>query len=159
MAEYNFHKDLKVGKNTEKELTVLLWSEMVFPFYGVANVEIMSGAFKDYDVVLTTNGGMQVTFEVKTDLYARKSGNVAFETACRGSPSGLETTKADYWVYKIYTSPKGEALWWYEKPEGIKKMLQNFGTQKGGGDQGSNTVLSLVTLGQLLQHGRVVHSE
>lgn len=39
--------------------------------------------------------------EVKTDRLAYKTGNVFIEYECRGKPSGIATTTATYWIYKI----------------------------------------------------------
>lgn len=39
--------------------------------------------------------------EVKTDRLAHKTGNVFIEFECRGKPSGIATTTANYWIYKI----------------------------------------------------------
>ena len=39
--------------------------------------------------------------EVKTDRMTHKTGNVFIEYESRGKPSGIATTDADYWVYRI----------------------------------------------------------
>lgn len=39
--------------------------------------------------------------EVKTDLQARKTGNVFVEVESRGKKSGIVTTEADFWVFVI----------------------------------------------------------
>jgi hypothetical protein len=39
--------------------------------------------------------------EVKSDTMAHITGNVFIEFESRGKPSGIATTDADYWVYKI----------------------------------------------------------
>ena len=40
-------------------------------------------------------------FEVKSDRLSEKTGNVYIEYESRGKPSGIRTTQADYWVYKV----------------------------------------------------------
>jgi hypothetical protein len=40
-------------------------------------------------------------FEVKTDRLSAKTGNIYIEYESRGKPSGIKTTQADYWVYKV----------------------------------------------------------
>ncbi len=40
-------------------------------------------------------------FEVKSDRMSQKTGNVYIEYESRGKASGIRTTQADYWVYKI----------------------------------------------------------
>lgn len=39
--------------------------------------------------------------EVKYDIMAKYTGNVFIEFESRGKPSGLATTKADFWVIKV----------------------------------------------------------
>lgn len=39
--------------------------------------------------------------EVKHDRIAHKTGNVFIEYESRNKPSGIATTDADYWVYKL----------------------------------------------------------
>ena len=39
--------------------------------------------------------------EVKTDRLTEKTGNVYIEYESRGKPSGIATSEADYWVYKV----------------------------------------------------------
>ena len=49
---------------------------------------------------------LQCQVEVKHDLKAEATGNVAIETSYRGSPSGIMTTQASYWAIVV----NGEAL-------------------------------------------------
>lgn len=42
--------------------------------------------------------------EVKTDLQTQKTGNVFIEYESRNKPSGIATTQADYWCFKISES-------------------------------------------------------
>lgn len=39
--------------------------------------------------------------EVKSDRLAHKTGNVYIEYECRGKPSGIATTTAHYWIYRV----------------------------------------------------------
>ena len=39
--------------------------------------------------------------EVKSDRKTQETGNVYIEYESRGKPSGIRTTQAQYWVYKI----------------------------------------------------------
>jgi len=45
------------------------------------------------------SGGFKL--EVKSDRLAHITGNVFIEIYSRGKPSGLSTTEADYWIYRI----------------------------------------------------------
>jgi hypothetical protein len=40
-------------------------------------------------------------FEVKTDRQTEETGNIYIEYQSRGKPSGIKTTQADFWVYKV----------------------------------------------------------
>lgn len=44
-------------------------------------------------------GGKKV--EVKSDRLAHETGRVYIEVYSRGLPSGISTTEADYWIYRI----------------------------------------------------------
>lgn len=65
--------------------------------------------FGGYDLI-ATKGTMKYTFEIKHDLMAPKTGNVAVELNKTNTytmmvePSGLSVTTADYQVYKIRDS-------------------------------------------------------
>ena len=39
--------------------------------------------------------------EVKSDRLAHKTGNIFIEIFSRGKPSGISTTTADIWIYRI----------------------------------------------------------
>jgi hypothetical protein len=39
--------------------------------------------------------------EVKNDRIVHKTGNIFIEYESRGKPSGLSTTTADYWIYRM----------------------------------------------------------
>ena len=43
------------------------------------------------------------TIEVKRDFRASQTGNVFVEFFCRGKPSGIATSEADYWAFVIGT--------------------------------------------------------
>jgi hypothetical protein len=53
----------------------------------------------DYDLVIVG----EATVEIKNDLYAAKSGNVAIEynNPRSGKPSGINITKSDIWCHII----------------------------------------------------------
>lgn len=44
-------------------------------------------------------GGKKV--EVKSDRLAHETGRIYIEVYSRGKPSGISTTQADYWIYRI----------------------------------------------------------
>lgn len=42
-----------------------------------------------------------VKVEVKKDDWTTKTGNIAIEFECRGKPSGISITKADFWCHVV----------------------------------------------------------
>lgn len=90
---YDFEKDLPVGQSAEDEIVTRL--QAMFPtcsFDRCAN--------NAYDIAMT-HQGRQTTLEIKHDLLAETTGNLAFEYRCRGKWSGINTTQAASWVYKF----------------------------------------------------------
>lgn len=86
-----FEKDLAKGHLYEaKSLNYLDYDDYKF----------MNGYFKEYDLEITKNGN-KTTIEVKSDTQASYTGNLAIEYECSGKPSGINATKADFWIYFI----------------------------------------------------------
>jgi hypothetical protein len=46
---------------------------------------------------------------VKYDERNQTSGNIAIECECNDKPSGITTTKADFWV--LFDKPDGDDIW------------------------------------------------
>ena len=76
--------------------------------------------FSDYD--LTSNvGGTEITFEVKNDVYALRSGNVALEVfnTKKNELSGIFGTKADVWAHIVgvntWLAPVSALLDWIDE--------------------------------------------
>jgi len=71
------------------------------------------------------------TIEVKRDLIAKDTGNVFIEYECRGAPSGLSTTKADFHCIAV------EHLFIILSTDKLKEIVRPYiGTKKDvlGGD-------------------------
>ena len=84
----NFKNDIIIGE--EKELEIL---NIIKDFD--EDVYKIEGNFKPYDIVAPN---LKKTFEVKFDIGSKKTSNFFLEYECNGEPSGLASTKADYWV-------------------------------------------------------------
>lgn len=134
MAHYNFVRDLAVGKETEKEAAKLLEKHFEFDSLEFNNDN-------KYDIK-TISGEDSKTFEVKTDLMCGRTGNFAIEYECRGKPSGIVTTEADYWIYKL---DDGFYMTTVEVFKGIIEEEKYF-RMVTGGDRGSNTKMFLFKL-------------
>jgi hypothetical protein len=55
------------------------------------------GLFLDWDIKTLYNN-KEETYEVKSDEISSRTGNICVEYASSGKPSGITSTKADYWV-------------------------------------------------------------
>lgn len=97
----------------------------------------------EYDVWAETADYI-MTFEVKHDLYANRSGNIAIEffNSKKSAPSGITATKADYWVH-VLTDENGSVGYIVEVPN-LKKFLDTVKPHRtitGGGDSNADLFL------------------
>lgn len=90
-------ESMKVGKKAEIELVEFLTSK---GYESSLNTDHEKRY--EYDV-LARKKNKVLTFEVKHDLMATKTGNVAIEyrNSKQDKPSGIDRTTADYWCHKI----------------------------------------------------------
>ena len=85
----SFGKDLEFGREFERK---------ALDYFEHTSYEFAPNrCFKDYDIKLDG----KTTIEVKADRLAHKTGNVVIEYQCNGKPSGIESTRADFWLYFI----------------------------------------------------------
>ena len=61
---------------------------------------------KEYDIATQLNDDEPVYWESKSDRRTIETGNIVIEFQCRGKPSGITTTAADYWIYFIEKTNK-----------------------------------------------------
>jgi hypothetical protein len=127
MANYNFKQDVLLGE--EGEMVIL-------------NDLITMGATYDsnnktntHDIIVNFKG-KNIHYECKTDFFD-DTGNMFIETSCRGKASGIEVTKADWFV--TYFKKLNEV--WYIKTNRLKQILNEHTHRKTTqcGDDGSNT--------------------
>lgn len=132
MPNYNFQQDFSISQQTEKEI-----SEKFFLFYGWQTLAF--NETKDYDLLLSKDS-KYLRIEIKEDFTCRKTGNVGLEYECRGRPSGISTSKASHYVYKIH-HPTGNTYYHLLKSEKLKDMIceKLFFREVVGGDAGSNS--------------------
>jgi hypothetical protein len=145
MAHYNFNKDLEDGKAAELEVAQRLITRL-----NLAEDDIEHSSSKGYDLKIISKGW---TFEVKNDLMAHQTGNVAIEYECRGKPTALAATTAEFWVYKFAGS------FFAFKTETLKRKLfeeKQFFREVVGGDVGSNTKMFLVKMAVLKSWGKEI---
>ena len=132
---YNFEQDLHEAARTEEQ--VAQW----FSNEGHEVVELNNDYRYDIKVKLKT--GNVVLVEVKEDFMCKKTGNVAVEFQCRGKPSGIDRSEADYYVYKVHTPDDIELL--AISKEKLMSLVdtKQYHSIKIGGDTGSETKMYL----------------
>lgn len=85
------------------------------------------------------NGNIKA--EVKLDSMAHRTGNVFIEVFSRGKKSGISTTEAEYWIYKIEKT--GSAI--VVPTERLKSLVKKYhalnGFKEGGDNNTSKGVL------------------
>ena len=69
------------------------------------------------------------------------TGNVAVEYSCRGKLSGISTSEADFYIYKLETRDKG-IHYIMHKVSDLKQMIERkeYFREVNGGDRGSNSL-------------------
>jgi len=129
-GKYNFNKDIDVGERGE-DIMIGHLKTLGFKFLNKNN---------DYRYDYKMQYGFKtITYEQKTDVYPRDTGNLVIEFECRGKPSGIAVTDADYFV--IFFPHFGE-VWNIRTPDLINLInyIKPF-EFTGAGDKGSNTKL------------------
>ena len=90
------------------------------------------------------------TIECKRDFKAHKTGRVFVEFECRGKPSGISTSEAEYWVY-IYgpdeTDLRAILLSTFLLREKVRSLIADKKVITGGDQNLSKGVL--IALGDL----------
>ena len=103
----NFDKDYEDGNNIEKLVLNLILKKYPKDY-------IKEGYFKGWDIHIPE---IDKTVEVKFDRVAETGKNILIEIESNNEPSGMSTTKADFWV--IYDNIK---FYWF-KTEQIRKCI------------------------------------
>lgn len=95
-----------------------------------------------YDLTFSSHGtakriGFLLTFEVKNDIMAKRTGNVAIEhhNCKQDKPSGVMATEAHFWCHKlgdtIWVVPVNKLKKYMAEVEPLKKIV-------AGGDKNAN---------------------
>lgn len=123
-----FYKDLKFGHKYEDELLKYVEHD------GYEKVE---GYFKEWDIKFNLNGN-STTYEVKSDRLAHKTGNLCIEYNCRNKPSGISTTRAEYWAFFVIKGATHDC--YIIKTSVLKERIANgeFQERTGGDNHTSN---------------------
>jgi len=111
----NFDDNLEFAQRGEEEVARLLQKKMKKLKLTGFNDD------KEYDIV-GSYGDKEVTFEVKEDVRVGDTGNVVVETKSRGKPSGLATSTATFWVFRLHLN--GNIDHYLLKPEKMRNMIR-----------------------------------
>ena len=134
MANYNFEKDLKIAQQTEMNVALKLtriFNWKIFAFNNDAK----------YDIVFKDAKDNIITVEVKEDFTCARTNNVGLEYSCRGKPSGISISKADYYFYRCHR-PNNEVVDLLIKTSTLKEMVDGclYFRTVNGGDKDSNSL-------------------
>lgn len=96
MPHYNFRQDFNVAKKTEAQIADFMTQ--------VDNINVINWCNnKDYDfLAVKPDKQTKIAIEVKEDFTCKRTGNVGVEFESWGRKSGIETTKADFYVWKVH---------------------------------------------------------
>lgn len=131
MANLDFKKDLKLGNDGEDVVIQFLQSKGCV--YDSSNND------NQYDIKMVKNNKI-ISYEVKTDVKCAPlfdTGNIFIEFESRNKPSGISTSKAQWFVtYFLYLNEL-----WFIKTNKLKQLISenNFQIFYDAGDVGSAT--------------------
>ncbi|ANS03895.1 hypothetical protein [uncultured Mediterranean phage uvDeep-CGR2-AD3-C191] len=86
--------------------------------------------------------------EVKTDRLWKTTGNIALEVKWRGRPSGLATTKADYWIFILADGDEDFSKLIFSVKR-LKRIARRFKHNFRYGGDDNQSKLILVPLAEL----------
>ncbi len=89
-----FALDLAQGKAAEKRVADKMLAAGIYQKIEFAK----NGKFSEYDAVGLTRDGVTKYLEMKNDMKSALTGNFFVEFWCGDKPSGIDVTKADYYV-------------------------------------------------------------
>jgi hypothetical protein len=149
MPHYDFNKDLPVAKQTEKEVATLLSSVYKAQLLAVE-------CTNKYDLLMSING-TNYSFEVKEDFTCERTGNVGLEFECRGKPSGIQTSEADFHVHKIHTKESG-IIFVLHRTSRLRELIDKrlYFRIVNGGDKGSNSMNYLFKYNIFARTGKIL---
>ena len=143
-GNYNFNKDILQGEKGEEVIkNILVNMGFVFIKYNKDN---------KFDLLMEYNN-RQITYEIKTDIYPKNTGNLVIEFECRGKLSGISVTKADYFVTYF---PHLNEIWNIKTSILIKLINQHKPRiSENSGDKGSNTKLYILNKNKFRNYFKV----
>lgn len=141
MGYYNFDNDYKKSETCAKESIDIL---------KILNTKLIGTCHtEDYDIKVQHENNIEKTIEIKEDFECHKTGNIAVEHQCRGKKSGIEVTKADFYIYKVHESDG--CHFYLMKTSELKRIIKDikYVHDVWGGDPGSGTKMYLFRLEEI----------
>jgi hypothetical protein len=100
---WSFVKDLQEWRTAEK-----LFAKYLIDYPNFISLEFSQWRFPDWDIRMVTKDKV-ITYEIKKDLQAQDTWNVAIEVSFKWDASWIFSSKADYVVYTAAWR------WWIQK--------------------------------------------
>lgn len=127
-GKYNFREDITFGEKGQQIIREFLEKR------GFEFIEECTDCRYDLKMSYKSKG---YSYEIKTDIYPRDTGNIVVEFESRGKPSGISVTEADYFVNYFYHF--GEI--WNIKTSDLRNIIKELKppVKENCGDPGSNT--------------------
>ena len=143
-----FKKDSVTARKTEQEI-----SELLLKYYGWKTISFNND--NKYDLLIIKNK-KKVKIEIKEDFTCERTGNVGLEFNSRGKPSGISTSEAHSYLFKVHT--KGGIVYLLTRTEVLKKMIENHEYHRivVGGDKGSDSKNYLFKFDVLKNKSRIL---
>ena len=126
----NFKQDLLEGQAVEQK-----FAEILKQRNPLSHVTIIEWYHPWWDVEMRWPDWIPVTFEIKSDRLAHKTGNIALEISYKWNPSGICNSKAHYIIYYA------KDLFWYAKPDEVRDKVIEYETIKGWDNNSSELIL------------------
>jgi hypothetical protein len=114
MSKSQFHKDSEFGQ---------LYETMLLQFLDYDSYEQAPSdkPFYLWDIKIVKDG-METSYEVKADKRAIETKNIAIEYCNKGSKSGIQTSKCNYWAHFCVDPLGGFQLYMIPRRELIKMI-------------------------------------
>jgi len=144
-----FEKNSITARETEKEI-----ADMLLSHYGWKTIHFNDD--NKYDLLVIKNK-KKVKIEIKEDFTCERTGNVGLEFHSRGKPSGISTSEAHAYLFKVHTKDGG-IVYLLTRTEVLKKMIENHEYHRVivGGDKGSDSKNYLFKYGVLKNKSRIL---
>lgn len=133
MGNYNIHIDLPRAKKVEK----IVAEELKNLNSAIDKIEhAPDEKFSDWDLNCTIKDKSE-KIEIKEDQMVSKTGNLFIEIESRGKPSGILTSKADFYIFVAILKDTVDL---FKIPlKELKNMLSKGRLVGNAGDKNSNT--------------------